>query len=81
VSSLANRALVLKLYSTNLSARTRMLSGIASPSVLAVLLLTTNWNFVGCSNRQIGRTGTFQYFVNLGCRPPIQVQVVRPVRH
>jgi hypothetical protein len=32
-------------------------------------------------NRQIGRTGTFQYFVNLGCRPPIQVQVVRPVRH
>ena len=47
----AGRAITPQGYSITRSARTRIERGIVMPSALAVFILITSSNFVGCSTR------------------------------
>src|SRR5215468_744963 len=51
-----------RIYSITSSARASSDGGISMPSAFAVLRLTTNWNFVGCS---MGRSAGFAPFRTL----------------
>jgi len=54
-----------QVHSITLSARSRITSGILTPSALAVFMFASNSNFVGCSIGKSPGCGAFQDFVHV----------------